>query len=173
MAWPSLEQVASVPGTDLVAQETAFDPSGRYLLVSNLGDAGSFVYDLQGRKVVGPEKIIGVASWQSNDNLLVPGTNGAVNTYRLDTSTIATEDGIGDSAISSADGSAIATYFSEDYSGIHPLTLIRNGTRLSVGVPGGLEEAPVIAANGSGVVIVCLIDYGKATEHTELLLLKN
>jgi dipeptidyl aminopeptidase/acylaminoacyl peptidase len=176
LAWPGLETLASIADDSLVPQPTSFDPSGQYLLVSRLGEGGSFVVDVKTGKGVGPSSITvsGTSdiTWGSNSDVLVSNTDGSVTTYPIPGTEGARQAGLGDSAAASADGSTIVYYFTQDYSGNpRPITLSRGGTRTSLPVPGGLESDPVISLDGSGIVVFCLVDHGLSSERTEALLL--
>lgn len=176
LAWPSLTTLANVPGESFVAQPSSFDPTGRYLLVSRLGLAGSFVFDLATGKNVGPASIGGSNTtgivWGSEGDLLVASNDGSMATYSIPGTASVGQTGLGDLAESSANGSTVVLAFGQNYSGSpRPITLMRGGSSTTVPVPGGLVADPAISADGSGVVVFCLIDQGRQTEHTEALLL--
>jgi hypothetical protein len=172
LSWPDLSSVVSLKNGSLVPRPTSFDPSGRYLLVSGLGLSGFSVLDLSTGKTVGPSGVTGSPVWDSTGDLLVPAADGSVTAYPIAGGAATKWAGVGDVAASSADGSTIVLYFSQDYlSNPRPITLIRNGVSRTISVPGGLESDPVIAPDGSGVVIVCLVHHGLPSEETEALLL--
>lgn len=171
LSWPDLRSVASLKNDSFVRQPTDFDPSGRYLLVSGFGLAGYSILDLATGKTV-VRAGTGSPAWDSASDLLVTATDGSVTTYPISGGPATTQAGVGDGAASSTDGSTIVLYFSQDYSPSHrPITLIRNGVSRTITVPGGLESNPVVSPDGSGVVIVCLINHGNPGEVTEALLL--
>ncbi len=175
LAWPGLATLAHIPDGSLVAP-ASFDPTGRYLLVSRLGLAGSFIFDLATGKSVGPASIGGSGTtgiaWSSGGDLLVSGSDGSVTTYHIPSAAGVRQTGLGDLVESSSSGSTTVFAFSQDYTGSpRPITLIRDGSTTTVSVPGGLVSGPSISADGSGVVVFCLIDHGGPSEHTEALLL--
>ena len=172
LSWPDLRSVASLTNDSFVPQPTSFDPSGRYLLASKLGLSGSSILDLATGQTVGPSGVTGPPVWDRASDLLVPATDGSVTTYPISGRPGTTQAGVGDSAASSTDGSTIVLYFSNDYSPTpRPITLVHNGVSRTISVPGGLESDPVIAPDGSGVVIVCLVHHLLPSEETEALLL--
>ena len=170
LSWPDLRSVASLKDDSFVRQ-TSFDPSGRYLLTSRLGVAGFSILDLATSRIVGPSGVTGSPVWDSSSDLLVSATDGSVVTYPISGAPATTRAGLGDGVASSTDGSTIVAFFSQDYlPNPRPITLIRNGVSRTVSVPGGLESAPVLAPDGSGVVIVCLVHHLLPSEETEALL---
>ncbi len=172
LSWPDLRSVASLKSDSFVRQPTDFDPSGRYLLVSGFGLAGYSILDLATGKTVVRAGVTGSPAWDSASDLLITATDGSVTTYPISGGPAITQAGVGDGVASSTDGSTIVLYFSQDYSPSHrPITLIRNGVSRTITVPGGLESDPVIAPDGSGVVIVCLVHHLLPSEETEAVLL--
>jgi hypothetical protein len=172
LSWPELRSVASLKDDLLVPPHISFDPSSRYVLLPRIGFSGFLILDLANGRTVGPSGITGPAAWDSAGDVLVAATDGSVTTYPISGGPAATKAGVGDNVVSSADGSTIAFYFSQDYSSNpRPITLIRNGVSRAISVPGGLESDPVIAPDGSGVVIVCLVHHLLPSEETEALLL--
>jgi hypothetical protein len=171
LSWPDLRSVASLKNDSFVRQ-SSFDPSGRYLLAFRLGLAGFSILDLATGQTVGPSGVTGSPVWDSSSDLLVAASDGSVTTYPISGGPAKTQAGLGDGIASSTDGSTIVMYFSQDYSpNPRPITLIRNGVSRAISVPGGLESAPVLAPDGSGVVIVCLVHHLLPSEETEALLL--
>jgi hypothetical protein len=170
LSWPDLRSVASLKDDSFVRQ-TSFDPSGRYLVASRLGVAGFSIVDLSTGRIVGPLGVAGSPVWDSSSDLLVSAKDGSVTKYPISGAPATTQARLGDSVASSADGSAIVAFFSQDYvPNPRPITLIRNGVSRTISVPGGLESAPVFAPDGSGVVIVCLVHHLLPSEQTEALL---
>jgi hypothetical protein len=172
LSWPDLRSVASLKDDLLVSVRISFDPSSRYLLLPRIGVSGFLILDLATDRTVGPSGVTGSPAWNSAGDLLVPATDGSVTTYPISGGPAVTKVGVGDNAVSSPDGSTIVLYFSQDYSSNpRPITLIRDGVSRAISVPGGLESDPVIAPDGSGVVIVCLVHHLLPSEETEALLL--
>jgi hypothetical protein len=172
LSWPDLRSVGSLKSDSFVPQPTSFDPSGRYLLASRLGLAGFSILDLATDQTVGPSGVTGPPVWDRASDLLVPAADGSVTTYPISGGPATTQAGVGDNVASSTDGSTIVMYFRADYSqNPKPITLIRNGVSRTITVPGGLESDPVVAPDGSGVVIVCLVHHLLPSEETEAVLL--
>jgi hypothetical protein len=171
LSWPDLRSVGSLKSDSFVPQ-TSFDPSGRYLLAFHLGLAGFSILDLATGQTVGPSGVTGSPAWDNSGNLLVSATDGSVTTYPISGVPATTQAGVGDGIASSTDGSTVVLYFSQDYSpNPRPIALIRNGVSRRIVVPGGLESAPVISPDGSGIVVVCLVHHLLPSEETEALLL--
>jgi hypothetical protein len=172
LSWPDLRSVASLKDNLLVPVGISFDPSSRYLLLPRIGYSGFLILDLATGRTVGPSGVTGLSAWDRASDLLVAATDGSVTTYPISGGPAVTEAGVGDSVVSSTDGSTIVMYFAADYTqSPRPITLIRNGVSRTISIPGGLESAPVISPDGSGVVIVCLVHHGTPSEEAEALLL--
>jgi hypothetical protein len=172
LSWPDLRTLGSLKNDSFVPQPTYFDPSGRYLLATKLGLAGLSILDLVTGRTLGPSGVTGVPAWDRASDLLVAASDGSVTTYPTSGGPSTRQAGVGDSVASSTDGSTIILYFWGDYSqNPRTITLIRNGLPRAISVPGGIESAPIIAPDGSGVVIVCLVHHLLPSEETEALLL--
>jgi hypothetical protein len=172
LSWPDLRSVASLKDDLLVSPHISFDPSSRYVLLPRIGLSGFLILDLASGRTVGPSGVTGPASWDSAGDVLVTAADGSVTTYPISGGPATRQDGVGDSVASSTDGSTVVLYFWGDYSqNPRTITLIRNGVPRAISVPGGIESAPVISPDGSGVVIVCLVHHLLPSEETEALLL--
>ncbi len=172
LSWPDLRSVASLKDDLLVSPHISFDPSSRYVLLPRIGLSGFLILDLASGRTVGPSGVTGPASWDSAGDVLVAAADGSVTTYPISGGPATRQDGVGDSVASSTDGSTVVLYFWGDYSqNPRTITLIRNGVPRAISVPGGIESAPVISPDGSGVVIVCLVHHLLPSEETEALLL--
>jgi hypothetical protein len=101
----------------------------------------------------------GVRGWGASLQVAGPSivNAGEVARYSLSGGPAVSTPGVGNSAAASADGSTVVFYYTPTQSARGPITLVRDGVSRSIPVPGRVESAPVIAADGSGVVLVCLV----------------
>lgn len=157
LSWPGLASLASVKEDSLVSEPMSFDPSGRYLVVSRLGFDGYLVLDTVAGGLVAPSGVTGFTpAWNSASELLVPAVDGSVTTYSLSGKPPVTTRGVGNGVVASADGSTLVFHFTSSESARGPVTVVRGGVSRTVQVPGRVESVPVVSADGSGVIIICL-----------------
>jgi hypothetical protein len=156
LSWPDLKPVATVKDASFAwQQQMSFDPTGRYLAAT---DGPNSVLDVATGRMVGPAGVQMTPAWDAAGDLVVPASDmsGHVTFYPVSGGPSTTLADVGDSAVSSTDGSTVVLYFSSntDY---RPITLIRNGVSRTIAVPGPVLYAPWLSANGSGAVVGCQV----------------
>ena len=156
LSWPRLHSIGSRPDAE-GAPFALFDPQGRYVY-----DAGR-ILDLASGKTttIALSTEVNTPIWNRASQLLFPSSpDGSVSAYDAGGTRQSVTKGLGDSAASSADGSAWAFWFG---SSGRPIQVIRNGTTESFDLPGVQAfPDPQVSPDGSGLVVACLV--GNSTE---------
>jgi len=161
LSWPDLRSVVSIRHGSFGRQPMSFDPSGQFLLAPQSNDHS--ILNLATGAMVGPTgtDVGGSPVWDQASDLVAPASGndtGLVTTYPISGGPAVTQKGLGNTAVSSTDGSTILFYFSQEAG---PVTLARRGVPRTIPVPGPVQPYqpdPDLSPDGSGVVIVCLVD---------------
>jgi hypothetical protein len=157
LSWPDLHVLFSDKTGSYGLNPISFDPSGRYLLATQIN--GRSILDLATGKMLGPSTsgLQREPAWDKASDLIVPDGSGSVTTWPASGGPAVTKSGLGNSAISSTDGSTTLYFYNQDS---RPITLTRGGASRTIEVPGlvtGDWEYPGLSPDGPGVVIYCQI----------------
>lgn len=155
LSWPSLHAIVTENSPTFARQPMSFDPSGRYLLAPQA--SGACVIDLSDGALIGPTGV-GMGStpaWDSTGDPVVANFDGSATTYPVSGRSPTTLTGVGDSVSASADGSTLVFYFAQSAG---PVTLVRGGSTQTVQTPGPVQPTPALSPDGSGVIVICLVD---------------
>lgn len=154
IAWPSRTPVA-FNETHLVSPGTVrFSPTGRYLAFTSL--AVTQLIDLESQMIreVGPTGVWDWFGWTGNDELVIGDHNSnSVSSYSAAADRLERWEGVGDSVASSANGDTLVMYTNDYPDAAPPITIVRNGTTQTIAVAGTASRAPVLAPDGSGIIL--------------------
>lgn len=157
--WPSLEVFTSDTENVTSPNFAHFDPAGEHLGFMSYGSIHILDFDSGHTSVVGPNDAWAWFGWDSQGRAVIGNERNFIGAYMLDGTEVRHWEEMGDSVVTTSDGSAMV-FYNTDYGGDRPpMTLLsENRDPHRFDVSGTADRHPQLAPDGHAFLLFAYLD---------------